>query len=82
MEISVRAVCVSMLCKLYKDGKNSETPWGLQKEKKECCLYVYCKCKGGTSSAVICKIPICLSCPGATYEIHYIRLGSLANSAV
>lgn len=33
MEMSVRAVCVSMLCKLYKDGKNSETPWGLQKEK-------------------------------------------------
>lgn len=34
MEMSVRVVCVSMLCKLYKDGKNLETPWGLQKERK------------------------------------------------
>ncbi len=27
-------LCVFMLCKLYKDGKNLETSWGLQNEKK------------------------------------------------
>lgn len=38
--MSVRAVCVSMLCKLYKDGKNSETPWGLRGGKKSsACMY-------------------------------------------
>ncbi len=28
-------LCVFMLCKLYKDGKNLETSWGLQNEKKK-----------------------------------------------